>query len=109
MESKFLQPISPKSRKDVSEQDRNGIVRTDSKGNALNRMGVFPDEKNSYTQAEAKSSGRLFPAVKGHRSNADEDIDADEEFERLKIAPTVVEPKIARSRLAQEFVDGFKM
>ncbi len=38
-----------------------------------------------------------------------QEIEADEEFERLKNQPAVVEPKIARTLFAKNFVRGFHM
>jgi hypothetical protein len=41
--------------------------------------------------------------------SADDDAEADAEFERLKRAPDVVQPDVDRTRFAQRFVRGFRM
>ena len=39
----------------------------------------------------------------------EQDMEADEEFERMKLAPVVVVPAVAPTQVAKNFVNGFKM
>lgn len=39
----------------------------------------------------------------------EQDLEADEEFERMKLAPVVVVPTVAATQTAKNFVNGFKM
>jgi hypothetical protein len=91
---------------------------------------------NNDNKAEAKSAGRGGAAASKKASggyheaapakrSTDEDLDvaeeklrileiqqeleAEEEFERLKNQPAVVEPKVARTLFAKNFVRGFHM
>jgi len=51
----------------------------------------------------------LFAEEKEALDEIQEVIEADEEFEKMKNTPTVVEPAIAKSLFARRFVRGFRM
>lgn len=50
-----------------------------------------------------------FKAEKAVLDEIAADLEADEEFERLKTAPSVPKPLVAKTVLARNFVRGFKM
>lgn len=77
-------------------------------------------QRKAEIVAESKAQGRSAYGVKasGFHTLAEEkariidiqqDIEADQEFESLKLMPVKVVPAIASSLAAKKFVDGFRM
>jgi hypothetical protein len=83
------------------------------KADCKSRPGTSPTSKKAVPvdEAQAKHAADTmdFAEEKARIIEIQQDIEADEEFEQLKVAPTVVEPKIARTLFARSFVRGFRM
>lgn len=59
--------------------------------------------------AKSTSLEADFKAEKAVLDEIAADLEADEEFEKLKTAPSVPKPLVAKTVLARNFVRGFKM
>lgn len=66
-------------------------------------------ETPSSSSAAAKHTASSFAEEKQKLIEIQQDIEADEEFEALKMAPKVVNPIIGQSLFAKRFVSGFRM
>ncbi len=107
MESKF----SPNYGESASAKRSNVIDASESKSAKSNAAAPAKkatpnepamskyDNNDSFDLAEEKA--RIL--------EIQQDIEADEEFERLKTAPQKVEPTVGKSKFARNFVRGFKM
>lgn len=69
------------------------------------------DSKAALLPAESKLSSESFDVAeeKARILEIQQEIEAEAEFERLKSAPVVSTPCVAKSPLAKEFVRGFQM
>jgi hypothetical protein len=81
-------------------------------GRTRSADGKASDSK-SYTSsgAAAKSSGGYFDVAeeKERILEIQQELEVEEEFERLKSAPIISIPCVAKTSTAKEFVRGFKM
>lgn len=73
------------------------------------RTGFGSSKKESRPDDGGFKHSRNFAEEKQKLVEIQQDIEADEEFERLKSAPTVVAPSIGQTTFAQRFVKGFRM
>lgn len=97
-----------------SKQQSSGVIRHrlakehyDAENSNDEKLNLRAEDKSS-TDTDAKGS------FDGSQSKAaireiEEDMEADDEFEQLKRAPTVVVPAVAPTKYARNFVAGFKM
>lgn len=83
------------AKEDYEAESSSGAKGGDEKGQPHHAS----DSKGSFDNSQAKGALREI----------EEDLDADDEFEALKRAPTVVAPVIAPTKYARNFVAGFKM
>jgi hypothetical protein len=83
-----------------------GTSRAETKSS---RGDFGSSKKESRLEDVGYKQSRNFAEEKQKLVEIQQDIEADEEFERLKSAPTVIAPSIGQSTFAQRFVKGFRM
>ena len=104
--------IRHRSAKNIAEQqayeDDEDFVFEDSK--PTSNAGAKGERTPEKATAGAKGGDRLNRSEEKARiGEIQQDIEADDEFESLKLTPTLVVPKVAASKFARNFVRGFKM
>ncbi len=96
---------------------QNGIHRTskydiDDDDDNQSKSSHYADSKDIVPSkfSSPGARGRAQPSESKLRDIEDEEaLEVDEEFERLKLAPTVVVPLVADTQEAKNFVNGFRM
>lgn len=63
----------------------------------------------SGASSKAAAMAQIADEKERQREELREDEEANEEFERLKRQPTIVQPTVAQSQMAKNFVNGFKL
>lgn len=127
MESKYSRGASGGSKYNGDEEDRYNrgskvvapssssteIHAADVKSSSRGAAGMMSPKKETPSSSQSKyteADNRFdFAEEKSRLIEIQQDIEADEEFERLKNAPTVSVPAVARSKFAHNFVEGFKI
>jgi len=95
-----------------SKHQANGVARSKSAKDVYSQASYGHDAKGS---AIAEHKGvHMIPGVDFSQEKAilreiEQDMEADDEFERLKNTPTEVVPAVAPTKFAKNFVNGFKM
>ncbi len=107
-----------------SKQRANGVYR---RRLAKEDYEGGSDDEDQERKPSSSAAEEKPVAVKGHHSvdskgdafdrsqekevlrEIQQDIEADDEYEELKNAPTIVEPAIAPTKFAKSFVRGFRM
>ena len=80
-------------------------------GSDAKQSRAAESKTTSSSSSGSESKGGLFDRSqeKAALIEIQEDMEADDEFEQLKRAPTSVAPTIAPTKYARNFVAGFKM
>lgn len=84
-------------------------ARSSAGGSASKKYTSYDDGDEPAQAKHAASDSFDFAEEKERIAEIQQDIEADEEFEQLKNKPVVVEPSVARTILARNFVRGFQM
>ncbi len=81
----------------------------DSKSVGLTSLSAGSKASSATSSAKATPIDADFKTEKRALEEIQQDLEADEEFERLKHKPVVPTPEVGRSNLARNFVRGFRM
>jgi retinal rod rhodopsin-sensitive cGMP 3',5'-cyclic phosphodiesterase subunit delta len=93
-----------------SASTKNGIYRhlvsTSKSGDGDKADSKDHDQKDhTHDHAHAKEDTKERHLL----NEIQQDLEADEEFEQMKLSPTLVAPKVAATKLAKNFVNGFRI
>jgi hypothetical protein len=104
MESKASRHDDHSSHKSGGHSDHHHDSQSKSSYMAESKDVVVSKLTSASSRARGDSSD-----AKARDLELEQDMEADEEFERMKAAPVVVVPAVASTQVAKNFVNGFKM
>ena len=94
----------------AKDTDEGADSSEENDGDSKHIHGAEAKGERTPPPSGAKNSGHFDRSEEKDRiGEIQQDIEADIEFEALKLTPTTVAPKVAASKFARNFVKGFKM